>query len=94
MKPKKQQLTPQEARDAAAGLRLHEGDVGSPQSQIARLTSRIIHLTGHMSQHRGDKHSRRGLIGLVNSRRRLLKYLKRKDPQKHSQTLLALNLRK
>lgn len=55
-----------------------EGDTGSSEVQVALLTSRIKHLTGHFKQHKKDFHSRYGLQALVNSRRKLLKYLKRK----------------
>lgn len=55
-------------------------DTGSPQVQIALLTERIMELTGHLSKHKKDFHSRRGLLQLVGRRRRLLKYLEKNDP--------------
>lgn len=75
-------------------LRKHDSDVGSPQAQIARLTARIVQITEHLTTNRNDKHSRRGLIGLVNMRRKLLKYLKRTDNDAHAKTLSTLGLRK
>lgn len=73
---------------------LHEGDTGSPQVQIALLTSRIRYLTEHLKVHKHDEHSRRGLIQMVGQRRRLLKYLKRKDQDAYLEILQRLNLRR
>lgn len=75
-------------------LKMHGTDVGSSQVQIAGITSRIVHLTQHLATNRNDKHSRRGLIGLVSKRRKLLKYLKRTNAEVHAQTLAELGLRK
>ena len=94
MKAKKPQLTAENITQIKDALKKQDNDVGSSQVQITDLTARIIHLTGHMSAHRNDKHSRRGLIGLVNARRKLLKYLKRTDAKSHTETLTALGLRK
>ena len=80
--------------EAAAELRLHDKDVGSPQVQIARLTGRINHLTGHLRAHPKDKHTRRGLIALISRRRKLTAYLKRTASAVHGRTLAALGLRK
>ena len=94
MKSKKHQHSPAELADIKSSLKSHESDCGSAAVQIAALTARIVHLTGHMGGNRNDKHSRRGLIGMVSKRRKLLKYLKRTDPEKHTNTLAALGLRK
>lgn len=59
--------------------KLHEGDTGSPEVQIAILTSRINHLNEHLKQNKKDHHSRRGLLKMVGKRRGLLNYLKAKD---------------
>ncbi|MDM5147897.1 30S ribosomal protein S15 [Candidatus Persebacteraceae bacterium Df01] len=75
-------------------LRLHDKDVGSSQVQIARLTARIMHLTGHLANHKKDNHTRRGLMAMISRRRRLTAYLKRNAPDVHSKTLAALGLRK
>ena len=69
------------------------GDTGSSEVQIAVLTQKISYLTEHMQQHKKDKHSMRGLVGLVNKRRKLLKYLKRKDVQKCKAVVSALGIR-
>ncbi|MDU6734815.1 MAG: 30S ribosomal protein S15, partial [Veillonella sp.] len=57
----------------------HEGDTGSPEVQVAILTSRITYLTEHLKEHKKDHHSRRGLLKLVGQRRNMLDYLRRKD---------------
>ena len=72
----------------------HEGDTGSPQVQIALLTNRIQYLTEHLKVHQHDEHSRRGLLQMVGQRRRLLKYLKRKDSDAYMDILQRLNLRR
>ena len=72
----------------------HGKDTGSAPVQIAILTKRINDLTEHLKTHRKDRHSRRGLIGMVGRRRRLLRYLQRKDSGKYAETLKALGLRK
>ena len=70
------------------------GDTGSPEVQIALLTARINGLTDHFKMHVKDHHSRRGLLKLVNQRRKLLDYLKRKDNGKYHQLIEQLGLRK
>ena len=75
-------------------FRCHDGDTGSPQVQIALLTERINQLTGHFKVHRKDHHSRRGLLMLVNRRRKLLEYLKSQDREEYQKLLDRLNLRK
>lgn len=71
-----------------------EGDTGSPEVQIAILTSRIQTLTEHFKTHAKDNHSRRGLLMLVNKRRSLLDYLKREDAQRYTDLIGKLGLRK
>lgn len=71
-----------------------EGDTGSPEVQIALLTERINHLTGHFQVHQKDHHSRRGLLKMVGQRRRLLRYLQRVDNERYRALLTKLNLRK
>ena len=70
------------------------GDTGSPEVQVAILTERIINLTEHFKSHAKDNHSRRGLLMLVNKRRSLLDYLKRKDAQRYTDLIAKLGLRK
>jgi small subunit ribosomal protein S15 len=71
----------------------HEGDTGSPEVQIALLTTRITQLTEHLKTHKHDNHSRRGLLKLVGARLRHLRYLSEKDPATYKQVLDRLGLR-
>ena len=71
-----------------------KGDTGSPEVQVAILTSRINTLTDHFKQHHKDNHSRRGLLAMVNKRRSLLDYLKRKDVERYNALIAKLGLRK
>ncbi|MCC3861885.1 30S ribosomal protein S15 [Pseudemcibacter aquimaris] len=71
-----------------------EGDTGSPEVQVAILTHRIVHLTEHFKTHKKDNHSRRGLLMLVNKRRKLLDYLKGKDEARYQDLIKRLGLRK
>ena len=70
------------------------GDTGSPEVQVALLTARIQDLTGHFIQHKGDHHSRRGLVRMVNRRRKLLDYLKAKDLDRYRTLIRRLGLRR
>lgn len=70
-----------------------EGDTGSPEVQIAVLTERITELTEHLRTHKKDHHSRRGLIGMVNNRNRLLKYLRATSHERYSKIVTELKLR-
>ena len=74
--------------------KLHEQDTGSSQVQVALLTTRINHLTEHFKVHQKDRHSRRGLLMLVNRRRRLLEYLKGQGRVEYQALLERLHLRK
>ena len=69
-------------------------DTGSPEVQVALLTARIEHLSGHFKTHKKDHHSRRGLLQLVNRRRSLLDYLKRKDNERYKALIEKLGLRR
>jgi small subunit ribosomal protein S15 len=69
-------------------------DTGSPEVQVAILTERINNLTQHFKTHAKDNHSRRGLLMLVNKRRSLLDYLRRKDEQRYTGLIAKLGLRK
>ena len=69
-------------------------DTGSPEVQVAILTSRIQTLTDHFKTHAKDNHSRRGLLMMVNKRRSLLDFLKREDVQRYSDLIAKLGLRK
>ena len=72
----------------------HEGDTGSTEVQVALLTGRIKHLTGHMVANRHDYHTQYGLIKLVGRRRRLLAYLSREDSGRYNKLIKQLGLRK
>ena len=69
-------------------------DTGSPEVQVALLTSKIIDLTEHFKVHNHDFHSRQGLLRMVSKRRKMLDYLKRKDIQRYSSLIAKLGLRK
>ena len=72
----------------------HDGDTGSPEVQVALLTERINHLNEHLSTHKKDFHSRRGLLKMVGQRRNMLNYLKMKDIERYRALIAELNLRK
>ena len=72
----------------------HEGDTGSPEVQVAILTSRIQYLTEHLKEHKKDHHSRRGLLKLVGQRRNMLDYLRRNDIERYRSLIERLCLRK
>jgi small subunit ribosomal protein S15 len=74
--------------------RKHETDTGSPEVQVALLSDRISYLTDHFKTHEKDHHSRRGLLKLVQQRRRLLDYLKRKDLDRYADIIHKLGIRK
>ena len=74
--------------------KLHDSDTGSPEVQIALLTARINHLNDHLSKHKKDHHSRRGLLMLVGRRRRLLDYVKDNDVERYRALIARLGLRK
>ncbi len=72
----------------------HPGDTGSPDVQIAVLSKRIAHLTEHLKEHKGDHHSRRGLLLMVGQRRRLLNYVARNDIEHYRSLIARLGLRR
>ncbi len=74
--------------------RVHEKDTGSPEVQVALLSERIGQLTEHFKTHKKDHHSRRGLLKLVGQRRRLLDYVKGKDPGRYKKLIEGLGIRK
>ncbi|GGC27309.1 30S ribosomal protein S15 [Novosphingobium marinum] len=83
---KKQEIIKDNARDSQ--------DTGSPEVQVAILTERIANLTEHFKSHHKDNHSRRGLLMMVNKRRSLLDYLKKKDVERYNALIQKLGLRK
>jgi small subunit ribosomal protein S15 len=74
--------------------RLHETDTGSPEVQVAILTERINHLTEHLKVHKGDHHTRRGLMKLIGRRRRLLDYVKANDVDRYRALIARLGIRR
>ena len=72
----------------------HDGDTGSPEVQVAVLTGKITHLTEHLREHKHDYHTRRGLLQMVGKRRRLLKYLQKKDVERYRSLISRLGLRR
>ena len=74
--------------------RQSDTDTGSPEVQVALLTARIKHLTDHFATHKHDHHSRRGMLAMVNQRRKLLDYLKGRNPDSYRALIEKLGLRK
>lgn len=72
----------------------HKGDTGSPEVQVALLTEQVKNLTNHLKEHPHDVHSRRGLLSMVNRRRRLLQYLLKKDADRYTKLIGKLGLSK
>ncbi len=87
-------LSPAEKELIIREFGTHDVDTGSPQVQIAILTTRIRQLTEHLKVHKHDEHSRRGLLKMVGLRRRHLKYLSRKDPEGYQELIRRLGLRR
>jgi small subunit ribosomal protein S15 len=81
-------------QDIIGQYRVHEGDTGSPEVQIALLSNRITYLTEHFKTHAKDHHSRRGLLKLVGQRRRLLDYLKKTSLDRYRTVIERLGIRK
>lgn len=87
-------LTAETKKRLIEQFKIHEGDTGSPEVQIALLSERINGLTGHFKAHLKDHHSRRGLLMLIGKRRSLLEYLKRKDPDRYLPLTEKLGIRR
>lgn len=87
-------MSAEEKRQVIDEYKRADDDTGSPEVQVALLTARIKQLTGHFSVHKQDHHSRRGLVRMVNSRRKLLDYLKGKDPDRYRTLIGRLGLRR
>jgi small subunit ribosomal protein S15 len=87
-------LTTAAKADLVKGHARSTADTGSPEVQVALLTARINELTPHFKQHLKDHHGRRGLLKLVNQRKRLLTYLKDKDAERYTALIAKLGLRK
>ncbi len=87
-------LSVEEKAAIVAEYATKQGDTGSPEVQVALLTSNINKLQGHFGDHKKDHHSRRGLIRMVNQRRSLLDYLKRKNADRYADLIQRLGLRR
>lgn len=87
-------LTVEQKQEIIKKYQRAEGDTGSPEVQIALLTARILDLQNHFDAHKKDFHSRRGLLRLVSSRRRLLDYLKRSNYEGYRSLISDLGLRR
>ena len=75
-------------------FKTHDGDTGSPEVQVALLSQRIDNVSDHLKSHGHDDHSRRGLLSMINKRRRLLHYLVRKAPERYKEIIGKLQLAK
>jgi small subunit ribosomal protein S15 len=87
-------ITKERKKTLITDFRRADADTGSPEVQVALLTSRIAELTEHLKTHQRDHSSRRGLLAMVSRRRRLLDYLKRIDPQRYLNVIRRLDIRK
>jgi small subunit ribosomal protein S15 len=87
-------LEPEKRQKIIETHKRHEKDTGSPEVQIALLSERINYLTEHFKLHKKDHHSRKGLLKIVNQRRQLLEYVKRKDAVRYREIIEKLGLRK
>lgn len=87
-------LTSADKAEIVKSYQTVENDTGSPEVQVALLTARITDLTGHFQNHKHDHHSRRGLLKLVNQRRKLLDYLKGKSQDRYKDLITRLGLRR
>ncbi|NNN10616.1 MAG: 30S ribosomal protein S15 [Acidimicrobiaceae bacterium] len=83
-----------EKAETIGAYKLHESDTGSPEVQVAIISERINRLTEHLKVHKGDHHTRRGLMMMIGHRRRLLDYLKRKDVERYRNLITRLGIRR
>ncbi len=81
-------------QNTIAKYRAHETDTGSPEVQVAILSQHILQLTEHFKVHKKDHHSRRGLLSMVARRRRMLKYLKSRNPERYQTLIQSLGIRR
>ena len=87
-------ITKEQKQALIEQYKVHEGDTGSPEVQVAILTERIAQLTEHLKQHPQDNHSRRGLYKMIGKRRSLLDYLMKKDIERYRALIAKLGIRK
>ncbi len=87
-------LSPKEKKEVIIKYKLHRKDTGSPEVQVALLTEEINSLVSHLKKHPKDFHSKRGLIGMVMKRKKLLKYLKEESTRRYNSIIKKLGLKK
>jgi small subunit ribosomal protein S15 len=87
-------ITADQRSEIVKSFATHDGDTGSPSVQVALLSSQINNLTEHLKTHRKDFTSRRGLLMMVGARNKLLKYLRRRDPERYQAVVNKLGLRR
>ena len=87
-------ITQERKHELIAEYKIHENDTGSSDIQVAILTEEINNLNGHLSTHKKDHHSRRGLLKMIGTRRRLLKYLRENEVQRYRDLIAKLGLRR
>ena len=87
-------LTAEDKAEVVKKYQRDDSDTGSPEVQIALLSARLDYLTGHFKTHKHDHHSRQGLLRVVNQRRKLLDYLKKKNLNRYREVVSSLGLRK
>jgi small subunit ribosomal protein S15 len=87
-------ITADRKKELVAEYATKEGDTGSPEVQVAVLSERITNLTDHFKNHKNDNHSRRGLIKMVSTRRKLLDYVKATDAKRYEALISRLGLRR
>ena len=87
-------VTPDRKKAVITESATHKGDTGSPEVQVALLSQRISQLTEHFKTHQKDHHSRRGLLSMVARRRKLLNYLKDRNPERYKALIRSLGIRR
>ncbi len=87
-------LSAEQVRKVVEEYQTAPGDTGSPEVQVALLSARIDHLSKHFAEHKKDHHSRRGLLKMVNQRRKLLAYVRNKDVARYKSLIQRLGLRR
>ena len=86
-------ITKEDKKEIISQFAINKKDTGSAEVQIAVISERIINLIDHFNNHKHDKHSKRGLLALVNKRKKLLNYLSKKDESKYQEIIKKLNIR-
>ena len=87
-------LTKRKKENAIKGVKLHDKDTGSPESQVAILTKRIDELSSHLKKNKKDNHSRKGLLAMVADRKKHLRYIEKKDQKRYNSLIKKLGLKK